>query len=82
MIITTEENHKEKKYLDEILAVMSLAFEGNDFSFVFFDILNNLVISYRDIFGKRSLIYTFDAASKEIIISSVSFFKKEDFQTN
>jgi hypothetical protein len=51
---------------------MSNLFEGNDISFVFLDILNGIAIVYRDIFGKRSLVLSFDEAKNEIIISSLA----------
>lgn len=51
---------------------MSTVFEGNDIAFVFFDKLNDMVIIYRDIFGKRSLILTYDENTSEVLLTSTA----------
>lgn len=61
-----------ESYLDEIFWVMTHVFEGNDISLIFTDTLNNLAYVYRDIFGKRSLIISYNE-NGEILISSVPF---------
>lgn len=52
--------------------MLSTEFEGNDFSLVFIDTLNSLIIAYRDFFGKRSLLLTYNESTKEISFSSVN----------
>ena len=52
--------------------LMSDVFEGNDIAFVFVDSVNDLIVTYRDIFGKRSLILTYDSQYGEVLLSSVA----------
>jgi len=56
-------------YVSEILEVMSTVFGGNDVAFAFLDAVNGLVITYRDMFGKRSLLLA--GNESEIAITSV-----------
>ncbi len=51
--------------------VLSTVFEGNDISLIFIDQLNGLLIVYRDLFAKRSLILQQSIGSQEILFSSV-----------
>ena len=53
---------------------MQTIFEGNDVTFVFIDKLNDIMIIYKDIFGKRSLLIQFNELSQELLISSSVVF--------
>ncbi|CDW72582.1 asparagine synthetase domain-containing protein 1-like [Stylonychia lemnae] len=59
-----------KCYLDEIMSVMREVFENSDMSFAFLDKINDVMIIYRDIFGKRSLIIDYDEKLQSLMLSS------------
>ena len=58
-----------QKFKEEIIELFSTAFSNCDISFVYIDKRNQFVCSYRDLYGKRSLIV--QASLGELMISSV-----------
>lgn len=54
---------------------MSTVFKGNDVAFAFVDSVNGLVITYRDMFGKRSLLLASNGS--EIAITSVALSEEQ-----
>ena len=59
-----------REYVKEIMTFTRIVFEASDMSFVFFDELNNIVIIYKDLFAKRSLIISYEETTKELLIAS------------
>jgi hypothetical protein len=61
---------KREEFMAEACSVFTKAFCNCDMSFVYVDRVNDMILIYKDLYGKRSLVFHADQVNGELLISS------------